>query len=216
MKRLMELIIESNDIELLKRILRQIIGDLNHDWKYRKDLVLEAAGNSNKEPDEIGCFEYPGTDGKSVFVWMVIWQKELKIVNIVTQGAASMTPDDYNRTSDVFFRRCVEPVIRDKEVRVTITAVSDIRKLAGEYTYEALLNWERHYSPDFDDAHSDHFRKWADFVCTAFEEGSQLNSALLQRWLIDEKKWRDDEVTQRVAVNFGYGLSILEHYDGNY
>ena len=217
MKRLMDLIIESKDIGLLKGILKQIIGELNHNWKYRRDLVFESANNANKGPDEIGCFEYPGTDGNSVFVWMVIWQKELKIVNIVKQGAAPVTPDDYNKISDVFFRHCVEPVIRDKEVRVTITTgVSDIRKLAGEYTYEALLNWEKHYSPALGNAHSDHFRKWADFVCTAFDEGSQLSSVLLQRWLIDERKWRDDEVTQQVAVNYGYGLSILEYYDENY
>lgn len=212
----MELIIESNDIGLLKDILRQIIKELNIHWKYRADLVRESAGNVKKEPGEIGCFEYPGTDNRSVFVWMIIWEKELKIVNIVSQGAVSVSPDRYNKISELFFRQCVEPVIRDKKVRVTMSAGdAGIRQLAGAYTYEALLNWEENYSPA-GNAHGDHFRRWADFVCTAFDEGSQLSATLLKRWLIDERKWGDNELTQQVAVNYRYGLTILEHYDENY
>lgn len=213
----MDLIIESNDIELLKKILRQIIEGLDLNWKFRKDLLQKSAVSLNKRPDEIGCFEYPDSYGESVFVWMVISGGELKIVNIVTAGITSLTHDDYNRILNLFYRQCVDHVVRNKEVTVIITAsVSEIKKLAGDYTYEALLNWAQNYDPVTSSSDSNDFTRWADFVCTAFDEGSQLSAGLLQRWLIEERRWRDDKMTKQVAINYGNCLSILEHYEQNY
>ncbi|HKH62376.1 MAG TPA: hypothetical protein VKA49_16150 [Flavitalea sp.] len=217
MKKFMDLIIESNDFGMLKKILRQITEELDSNWKFRRDLLEESGAKINKEPDEIGCFEYPDMYGESVFVWMVISENELKIVNIVTSGVISLTSDDYNRILNLFYRQCVDHVIRNKEVRLTITAsVYEIKKLAGDYTYEALLNWVQNYSPVTGNSDSNDFTRWADFVCTAFDEGSQLSSGLLRRWLIEQRKWRDDEMTKQVAINYGNCLSILEHYDQNY
>ena len=217
MKKFTDLTIESNDIGLLKKILSHIIEELDSNWKFRRDLLKKSGANFNKGLDEIGCFEYPDLYGESVFVWMVISDSKLKIGNIVTAGVASLTIDDYNRILNLFYRQCVSHIIRNKEVKVTITAsVNDIRKLAGDDTYEALLNWVQNCSPVTRKSDSCDFTRWADFVCTAFDEGSQLNSGLLQRWLIEERGWKDDETTKQVAINYENCLSILEHYDQNY
>jgi hypothetical protein len=217
MKKFMDLIIESNDLGLLKNILGQIIEELRGNWEFRKDLIQESLININKAHEEIGCFEYADKYGERVFVWMVILENELKIVNIVTTGVTSLTHDEYNRILNLFYRQCIDPVIRNKEVRLTITAsVDEIKKLAGDFTYEALLNWVQNYNPGIRNSDSNDFARWADFVCIAFDEGSQLSSGLLKRWLIEERRWRDDEATKQVAVNYGFCLSLLEHYDENY
>ena len=216
MKKLMGLIIESNHFGVLKKILRQIIEELNGSWEFRTDLVEQSAANINNAHEEIGCFEYSDNYGESVFVWMAILENKLQVVNIVTAGVTSLSHDEYNRLLNLFYRQCIDPVIQNMEVKLTITAsIDSVRKLAGTYTYEALLNWERNYKPGIGNTDSN-FGRWADFVCIAFDEGSQLNSGLLKCWLLEERRWTDNEVTEQVVTNYGFCLALLEHYDANY
>ena len=212
----MGLVIASDDFRLLKKTLRQIIEELNGSWEFRKDLVEQSAANLNNVYENVGCFEYSDNYGESVFVWMVILENKLQIVNIVSAGVTSLSHDEYNRILNLFYCQCIDPVIQNMEVKLTITAsIDSIRKLAGAYTYEALLNWEQNYKPGIGNTDSN-FERWADFVCIAFDEGSQLNSGLLKCWLIEERRWRDNEVTKQVATNYGFCLALLEHYDANY
>jgi len=217
MKTFKNLIIQSSNSQTLKDILHTVISGLPVEWKFRDDLVDDYAKNVSKKKDEIGCFESPAINSKKGFVWFVIWENELKIVNIVPTVSGSLTHDEYNDILDCFNRDCISKSLVNKNVSVNITeGIYNIQKIAGEKTYEALNKWEKLCNHSTGNTNSFDFERWADFVSIAFKENSKLTPELLNRWLVEERNWNDDELVTEMVLDYEYGLSILEHYVKNY
>jgi hypothetical protein len=217
MKKFKDLIIQSGQSQTLKDILQSVISGLPSNWKFREDLVMEYAKNVSKSKDEIGCFESPTINSKNGFVWFVIWENELKVVNIVPTVSGSLTHDEYNEILESFNTDCVSKSLVNKDVNFQITeGVYNIQEVAGKKTYEALNKWEKLCNHSTGNTNSYDFERWADFLSIAFKEKSKLTPDLLNRWLVEERNWHDDDLVTELVLDYEYGLSILEHYVKNY
>jgi hypothetical protein len=216
MKTFKNLIIQNSQSQSLKDILQNVISKLPTDWKFREDLVENYAKNVSKDKSEIGCFESPEISGKKGLVWFVIWENELKIVNIVPTVSGSLSHDEYNQIFDKFNDDCISKVITSEVADITITkGIYDVKQIAGDKTYQALHKWEASCNHSTGNTHPMDFERWASFVCIAHNENSKLTPDLLERWLVEEKNWNDDDLVSKIVIDFEYGLSILDHYVKN-
>ena len=217
MKTFKELIITTDDSSTLKNILEATISKLPVNWTSRQDLVKDYANNISKPENEIGCFESPIIDGNKALVWFVIWQNELKIVNIVPTAPGSLTHDEYNDILDCFNKECIADVLDNKNITVKITGgVYDLRKIIGELAYDALINWEKNCNHATGNINSFDFERWASFVSISFKDKSKLTPDLLERWLLEEKGWNDYDLVTKIVLDYEYALSILEYYVKNH
>ena len=141
----------------------------------------------------------------------------MKIVNIVPTTSGSLTHDEYNKIFDCFYKDCLSKVLIGADITHEITeGVYNIQQLAGEKTYHALNTWEKNCNHSSGNINSFDFKRWADFLSIAFKEKTQLNPDLLNRWLVEERNWTDDELVSKIVLDYEYGLSILEHYVKNF
>jgi hypothetical protein len=217
MKTFKHLKIESTDSQTLKDILSSIISGLPSNWKLRSDLVNDYAKNVSKSKDEIGCFESPIIGNQQGFVWFVIWEEELSIVNIVPTVSGELTFDEYNNILDAFYIDCVSRPLTGKSVAVKISVgIYDIEALAGKNTFDALNKWENLCNHSTGNSHPNDFEHWADFVSIAFNEKSELTPDLLSRWLVEERNWKDEDLVSELMVDYEYGLALLERYAQNH
>ena len=217
MKTFKEFVISTTKNQILKNILQLVISNLPTNWKFRADLVKDYAKNVSKDISEIGCFESPAINGKKGYVWFVIWEDELKVVNIVPTVSGSLSYDDYNEILNSFHNDCVTEFLPQKGINLKITdGAYDVEKIAGEKTFKALQKWEKLCNHSTGNTNSHDFERWADFLTTAFTEKSPLTPELLNRWLVEERNWNDDELVSRIVLDFEYGLAILKHYVKNY
>lgn len=217
MKTFKHLKIKSKDSQTLKDILSSVISGLPSNWKLRADLVDDYAKNVSKSKDEIGCFESPIIGKQRGFVWFVIWEEELSIVNIVPTVSGELTFDEYNNILDAFYKDCVSSPLTGKSVDVEISGgIYDIEALAGKNTFYALNKWEKLCNHSTGNSHPNDFERWADFVSIAFNEKSELTPDLLSRWLVEERNWKDDDLVSELMLDYEYGLALLERYAENH
>lgn len=216
MKSYKDLIVKG-DSDRLKLVLRDIVSSLPKEWSFKSDLVNDYSRNVSKEQDEVGCFQSPEIANEKALVWMVIWNTELKVVNIVPTVSHSLSHEEYNRFLDRFYHDCVKNIVLNQSVETIITeGTYNIEEIAGNRTFQALKKWESSCNHSTGNTNPFDFERWADFICISFNEKSKLTPELLERWLTEERNWTDDELTTKLVLDYEYGLSILEHYAENY
>ena len=168
MKTFKDLIIQNQNPSELKEFLQIVISKLPASWKLRDDLILDYSKNVSKSKEEIGCFESSIIDGKIGLVWLVLWEKELKVVNIVPSISGSLSHDEYNKILDTFYNECILKVNQVKNFKIEVSEGNyDIKKIAGGGTFEALYKWEACCNHSTGNTHPNDFERWAEFVCTA-------------------------------------------------
>jgi hypothetical protein len=214
MQTFQELKIKNNDIQELKNILRSTIAQLPPDWKFLGDLAQHYSKNVSKHIDEIGCFESPEISKKIAKVWFVIWENELKIVNIVPSNTNTLTYDEYNQILMAFNKQCLpNSIAASKNTEVIITdPIYDIEVLAGASTYTMMYKWATSCNPSTGNTHSNDFERWADFLSMAYREKTALTANDLGRWLSEDMGWKEETVIADIMHDYDYGLSIIDHY----
>lgn len=216
MKSFKDLIIKSDTIKL-KSILKDIVSSLPNEWNFKNDLVVEYSRNVSKLRDEVGCFQSPEISDERALIWLVIWDTEMKVVNIVPTVSHSLSHEVYNTILDRFYGDCVKNILEGKQVETILTDGSyNIEQIAGTKTFEALNKWEGSCNHSTGNTNPFDFKRWADFVCISFNEKSKLTPELFERWLTEERNWTDNDLTSKLVLDYEYGLSILEHYAENY
>jgi hypothetical protein len=210
-------LIITGQVARLKAILKQIISNLPSKWKLREDLISEYSRNVSKDSNEIGCFESPELNDEVVLVWLMLWDSELKVNNIIPTKFNSLSYKKYNFFLDKFYSDCVRKEVDSAELNVLITeGYYNIETIAGHETYILMEKWEKGCNRSSGGNSNPHdFETWADFVCAAFRNSSRLTPDLFGRWLEEDRNWSNDGATGKLILDYEYGLSILEHYVTN-
>ncbi|HTA63121.1 MAG TPA: hypothetical protein VK835_11725 [Bacteroidia bacterium] len=216
MKKFKDLIIKSKNNNDLKLFLQTVITQLPKNWKFREDLTIDYAKNVAKDKSEVGCFESPKIGDKTALVWFVLWDNELKIVNIIPSESGSLTHDEYNKILNTFNEDCIIPIKKDASLDTEITSDSlNINQIAGEKTFEALNKWEALCNHSTGNINAYDADRWYSFICISHQERSGLTPELLERWLVEEKNWKDDDLTTKMMLDYEYGLALLDCYVKN-
>ncbi|WP_316824722.1 hypothetical protein [Pedobacter miscanthi] len=207
---------QKNDKKNLIRFLDFLKKPTNNKWTYRVDLSEDYAKNIFKSISEVGCFESPILEERRALVWLVLWSKEIKIANIVPTETGSLGIDYYNRFLELFNSEMIMPAAKEVGVDVLSTSgYEDMETLIGTETYRKLVTWANTTNPNHGNGHPLDFERWAAFLTTSFEHDSKLTAKMLERWLIEDKDWEDNEALQQLMADYEYGLELLEYYVNN-
>ena len=55
-------------------------------------------------------------------------------------------------------------------------------------------------------------KRWNEFLTSAYREKATLDSSMLQRWLIEEEKWPEDEAIN-LEIEYEHARDLLEVYE---
>jgi hypothetical protein len=206
-----------NDKNKLITFLNYLKEHLQNGWTYRSDLTEDYAKNIFKNLDEVSCFQSPVKYENQALVWLVVMSKEIKIANVVPTKPGKLGIDLYNLFLDAFKEDMLMRSAREVGVDIiTSGAYLDIASIIGEQTYNKLNSWEIACNRDSGNLHSLDFQRWAAFLVAAFETNSKLTAKILERWLIEERNWNNEDLIQTLVNDYEYGLEILKYYAGDH
>lgn len=196
----------------LIQLLQTISKSLPEGWNLRDDYKESYIKNTSKSDDEVFCIQSPIIEEIDGLVWIGYWDKKIKIINIVPTKPGSLTYQQYNKILERFYEECIKPHINKQNVVYSNEDVN-IESIAGNLTFLKMELWEENCNRYSGNINPYDFDRWTDFVITAYKEKSKLTSVWLERWLVEERGWKDDETTSRLVMEFEYSLELLERYD---
>ncbi|MGZ3752346.1 MAG: hypothetical protein ACXVB0_15685 [Mucilaginibacter sp.] len=212
----LRIIDRDDDRSRLILFLNELKSQEVSEWPYLVKESRDYATHIFKDESEVAVFRSPLICHRTATVWLILTGREVKITNIVPTKTGSLSFDEYNAIFDRFYNQKVLPAARKAEVDMVSTAPEiHIEEVIGQETYEKLRIWEMTANPSSGIGHEEDFKRWADFLTTAFTYKSKINSQLLQRWLLEDRDWVDNDVVQNLGSEFEYGIDLLKFYVDN-
>ena len=135
----------------------------------------------------------------------------LYVSNILAEELPSLTYDQYNAILSDFYHNCARPAAESCRARIELTEfdpqLEDFMSggTAGLLrSFSALANRSILHPLDR--------RRWNEFLVSAYKEGSRLSAESLQRWLVEEEKWPEDEAIN-LATEYEHARDLLDIYE---
>jgi hypothetical protein len=133
----------------------------------------------------------------------------LELVNIVPATSTALTVDEYNRIADEFIavgRRAASDVGLEFAEE---GPYSDITRWLPEPVAASLRSFSAGANKSTGSGHPMDFTRWADFIIAARDAGSGLPVNALQRFLVDEEGWDEDQAYKLVR-EYEFARQILD------
>lgn len=188
-------------------------------WRYDEDKTLFYARNILTSASNVACFEIRVAALPSSTIWLVISEEVLKVTNIVPLEVSHLDYNEYNKIINAFYQTFVATLKNNNEYKILLSsAYPSIINLANKRTADKLVLWETLCNPDDGNLHPNDEQRWFDFIITAAQTHSPLDSEILKRWLVEDKKWIDNEngVVERLCSEYENGVRLIQYYEENY
>jgi hypothetical protein len=131
------------------------------------------------------------------------------VPNIVPTERPQLSRSVYNATLEDFVERVFKPAAASVGVSFQLTDPhADLEDWLPNDVAEKLRHFSDTAIRGLGASHPDDRKKWNDFVLAAHKGGSRLDTATLERWLIEVGGW-DAEVAERLAAEYHYGRELL-------
>jgi len=216
MKKFIDLDIISDETSLI-HLLDKLKASETNKWSFEKKLSKDYAANISLDENRVACFKANSTRYFEATIWIAINETKLWISNIVSRKISYLGKDLYNIILTDFYNDFVSKYIpNDFTVNLTSSDVS-IEEIANIETAEKLIKWEALCNPSTGNTHPNDRERWFDFIRTAVDTDSELTVGDLEQWLTEEKNWiidEDNSLTERIVIDFEYGVDLLRYYVG--
>ena len=184
-------------------------------WQYDKDASDDYASNIFVKRERIGCFTYTSQGNNTAKLWIVISKGNLAITNITPLKITKLEKEEYNKIFDDFYNSYIESlrIVEKYDVNVVVKGPElSIVDMANEQTANALVCWESGCNQENGNLHTSDEQKWFDFVIAAANTNSPLTSDELGRWLLEDKKWYNEDTVDRLQGEYENERRLLEYY----
>lgn len=152
-------------------------------------------------------------EGAIAYVWLVISNELLYVSNITPNKSGQLTYNQYNAILKKFFNEAIE-VQDTEELSVTLSKGSaTIEDFAGIETTNKLKNWINSANLSTLNTNPHDFKRWCDFVFTAYLKKSNLTANQFEQYLIEEVRIYDEDLVSKVVLEYEYSLDLLSEYD---
>jgi hypothetical protein len=134
----------------------------------------------------------------------------LHVSNILPPEHSSLTYDQYNAILQEFYDRFARPAAQTAGVDIEPGDPDPrIENFLSGNTAGLLRSFSRLANRSI--LHPLDRKRWNEFLTAAYREGSSLSSSFLQRWLIEEEKWPEDQAID-LAIEYEHARDLLEVY----
>jgi hypothetical protein len=135
----------------------------------------------------------------------------LYVTNILAQEFSSLTYDQYNEILSDFYRACAKPAADGIPVSIKL---GNPNPQLEDFLSPATARQLRSFSTLANRSilHPLDRQRWNEFLASAHREGAELNADMLQRWLIEEEKWSEDQAIG-LAIEYEHARDLLATYE---
>ena len=135
----------------------------------------------------------------------------LYVSNILAQEFSSLSHDQYNAVLANFYGTCAKPASRIAGVDIELSNPDPrLEDLLPASTAKLLRSFSVLANRSI--LHPADRKRWNEFLTSAYREKATLDSSMLQRWLIEEEKWPEDEAIN-LAIEYEHARDLLEVYE---
>jgi hypothetical protein len=135
----------------------------------------------------------------------------LYVSNILANEYSSLTYDQYNAIVQEFHDRFALPAARATGVEVELgKADPQIEDFLSAPTAKLLRSFSGLANRSM--LHPLDRERWNHFLTAAHRDAAPLSASMLQRWLIEEEKWPEDEAIN-LAIEYELARNLLEVYE---
>lgn len=135
----------------------------------------------------------------------------LSVSNIVPLKVSSLTRDEYNGILTEFHDKFIVPVAIKMNFNVSLS--SDEKSIDDFMCRETAEKFRSFVGLANKSTGSSHFldkERWYEFAISAFEHDDDIDSTILERWLVEDDKWPED-VANSLAIEFSQEIGLLQY-----
>jgi hypothetical protein len=137
----------------------------------------------------------------------------LYVSNIVPIGAQQLTVDQYNNILREFETRFAKPAAGLLGVRVELSsAEQSLEDWLSPQSAGLLRAFSRGANKSTGSGHPMDRERWLNFLIALHRSGEDPNIGLIERWLVEEERWRD-ETTSRLLSEYEFARDLLSRFD---
>jgi hypothetical protein len=200
------------DADALERFVDEIEASLKENWS--RDRALEDKLRPfEKSPG--WCFAFAGR-GKdpAAFLWLANrTAHELYVPNIVPAESGRLSHDQYNRVLQDFYERFVKGAASKVGVHADLSKDSlQLEDVLTAACAESLRRFSALANKSTGSSHPRDRQRWEGFLISAHLAGSSLDAETLERWLVEEERWPEDQASE-LAIEYEKAMYLLKAYD---
>lgn len=184
------------------------------DEGWSRDLESEGRARQLSEPS----FRYfrctTGPRRESAMLAMYKKEKdEWYVSNIVPSEKSQLSHDEYNYILEEFFKKYIKPISTELGFACNISDSSQtLEDWIGENAADKLKSFSRSTNRSTGSSHPMDRERWLAFIYAIYNEGRNLPTDRLLRWLIEEDNW-PEEWAHDLVLEYEFALSVLRYQD---
>lgn len=137
----------------------------------------------------------------------------LRVSNIVPTDIGKLSYDQYNLIVSEFHDRYVRPVCESLNVRVSLSQPEQtLENWISPELANRLRAFSRLANKSTGSSHPYDRQRWCDFLIALHGARESLDTALLERWLIEEENWPEDTTSDLIS-EFEFSQDLLKQVD---
>ena len=209
MKRFKDIYV-NGDTEKLKSLINATIQNLPNKWSHdtqaeEKLLSLGVSANEahyafSREADK---------NLPAVGLYLIICNDTLTVPNIVPKNTGQLSFEQYNELLDEFSYIICAQNIENFRVNMKITSDEEnIKDWLSQEAVDALKTFSILANKSTGSSHPLDFHRWVAFIIYAHDENSALDGGTLQRFLVEEYDWPEEQA-DKLASQYDFGRGLL-------
>lgn len=200
----------TGDAKVLDQFICTLSQNLRNGWSRNRGREQEVSAAALGPMHCFACSETASRPASEL--WMATHSKgHLYVSNIIARQLSSLPYDQYNAILRDFFNNCVLPAA---EAAGATARLSRFEARLEDYMSSQTADRLRSFSARANRSilHPLDRERWNEFLAAAYREGVQISADLLQRWLIEEEKWPEDQAIS-LAVEYEHARDLLRVYE---
>lgn len=217
MKKFRELKISAAE-ENLVNLLQKLKQANNYEFVFQKKATEDYANNMFVDGNHLACFKTSKQALFGAYVWMMIEDGLLQVVNITSDLESNLGIDNYNLVIDSFYNNFLKKILLEQEicwVKMSLPNANPEDILGSKECWEALQRWSNVCNKTSPLVNEMEYRLWLDFVFILHRQNVTLYYNELTRLLLDDLQWPDTyiNIIQEIETRLGQTQFILKYYD---
>lgn len=200
----------------LAATVAEIERSLSEDWFRDKEKERQLASLPTAVQSScFGCFDDGSGRPGATVILTAKSPDVLSVANVIPHSRSRLDYNQYNRVLEEFYNRFVQPAAAKTGVEAELTDTqADLEHWLSLTAAEKLRRFSSWANKGTGASLSQDRERWNDFVLSAHQDGSPLDSSTLRRWLVEVEDW-PPEVADQLAFEYYYGRELLAFADGH-
>jgi hypothetical protein len=137
----------------------------------------------------------------------------LRVSNIVPSEIRELGYDQYNYILREFHGNFVKPAGDALDIRVELSSPEQtLESWLGQQSAGLLRAFSHGANKSTGSSHPMDRRRWLDFLIAIHRAREDLDSGLLERWLVEEERWPDDIASDLIS-QFEFSQDLLRRFE---